>query len=295
METPIDGDLVMRRSLIDDFQLCPARIGYKDQPGYVEPVSDALVFGQGLHYLANMHTMQGGPWQGNFEEWLEPYLAEEFDWSIAQIPNYDNFREEVYYAYMRWSLEIWPEQEPYLKRYDDWYAERTLYWKRWEKVDEVPDNSDVGVSAWLSGTPDLYNGMAMVDYKTTGAAWQWYQAKVDLAIQPSMYLALHQHVYGELLPEFVFYVWDRKKKEWLKFVTSRTQAVVDAAVATADQYLEQYAARIFPATMVVEGRGGKKQRGWYCSAKWCPAWNICEHKFLNDSVDESEVAVRGWR
>lgn len=287
METPIAGDLVMRRSLIDDFQLCPARIGYRGQPGYVEPVSDALVFGQGLHYLANMHTMQQSPWQGNFEEWLEPYLNEEYDWTIGQIPNYDAWKAEIYYAYMRWSLEIWPEVEPYLKRYDDWYAEQTLYWLRHNEPGEV--------RRWLSGTPDLYNGMGMVDYKTTGAAWQWYQAKVDLAIQPSIYLALHQHVYGELLPEFIFYVWDRKKKEWLKFVTKREQEQVDAAVNTADEYLAQYAARIFPATMVVEGRGGKKQRGWYCSAKWCPAWNICDKKFLNDSVDESEVAVRGWR
>jgi len=279
--SPAEGDTIFRRSLIDEFQLCPARVGYKDKAGYVNPVSDGLLYGQGLHYLAHQHIANDGPWRGNFDEWFEPYLVENYDWDIARIPNYDAFKESIMYAYMRWVLEVWPEQEPLVRRYEH-YVEQTLYWERMPNV-------------WLSGTPDLFNGIDLVDWKTTNAGWQWNSQKADFAIQPSIYAALHSYNFDALPGSFIFYVWDRKKMEWNKYATTRSQEQIDASVRTADEYIRQYVQGIFPATMVVEGRDGKKKRGWYCSAKWCPAWNICEHKWLNDGVDESELAVKEWR
>lgn len=283
MVRPPEGATIIRQSTINDFQLCPSRVGYKGDEGYLAPLGEPLTVGDSLHYMTSRHMAGDTPndIMDSFDEWLEGKLCSEYQWSLKLIPNYGDLRKEIFDCYRLWIFQVW---QPHLSSESSVYMEKTLYMCLSEAE-----------NLWLEGTPDLgILSKRMWDWKTAKSARQWSQARADFSIQTSLYLALHNSVFQEDLHDFTFAVYNRTKSEWGTFETTRVESEITSALWTATQYARQIKADVYPATPVGESYG-KKQRMWYCSAKWCGAWNICEAKFLNDSVDETEVAIREWR
>ena len=278
---PPDGATVVRQSIINKMQNCPASYGYRNTEGYLDALGESLTVGDGLHWCAAMHTQGIDPQLifETFDEWCETKLTTDYDWSIAQIPNYGELRQEILDAYRLWVFQIYL---PNIENTGSKQVETTLY---------MPLAEDI----WLEGTPDLViNGDRIWDWKTAKSDRQWNQQKADYALQSTLYLALHNANTGEGLSKFTFAVYNRQKAEWSHLTTLRDRQQMDAALLTAVEYGKQIRAEAYPATPVVS-EFMKRKRGWYCSARWCPAWNVCEHKFMNDKTDESEVAVRIWR
>lgn len=278
---PPDGVTVVRQSIINKMQNCPASYGYKDTWGYLEMLGESLTVGDGLHWCAANH-MQGIDPQLTmeaFDAYMETKLETDYDWTIGKIPNYGDLRQEILDAYRLWIFQIYL---PNLDKAKSLQAETTLY---------MPLSDDI----WLEGTPDLVvNGDRIWDWKTAKSDRQWNQMKADYALQASLYLAMHNANTEQGLTKFTFAVYNRAKAEWSTLTTLRNEQEMRSALLTALEYGKQIRAGAFPATPVVS-EFMKRKRGWYCSARWCPAWNVCEHKYMNDSVDESEVAVRVWR
>ena len=283
MALPPEGATIIRQSTINEFQLCPARVGYKGAEGYLAPLGEPLTVGDSLHYMTSRHMAGDSPndIMGTFDEWLEGKLCNEYQWSSKLIPNYGDLKKEIFDCYRLWIFQIY---QPSLSLESSVYMEQILYMCLSEAE-----------NLWLQGTPDLgILSKRLLDWKTAKSDRQWSQARADLSIQASLYLALHNAVFQEQLTKFTFAVYNRAKAEWGTFDTTRVETEQIAALYTATQYARQMKAMVFPATPVSESYG-KKQRGWHCSAKWCGAWNICEAKFLNDNVDETVVAIREWR
>jgi hypothetical protein len=130
-----------------------------------------------------------------------------------------------------------------------------------------------------------------MDWKTAGRGWK--VDKAHLSIQASLYMALVKQNLDVALRKFVFWVYDKQKREWTAIRTERRIKDVNAALRTAFDMARKVEARIFTASPVPESAFVKK-RGWYCSAQYCEAWNVCDYKWLADNVNESEQAVRSW-
>lgn len=256
----------------------------------MEPVSEALVFGTGVHYCCENHVANPSGQAAlikpaNFNAWMEKILVEQYDWSIDQIPDkdYKKMRRQIIEAYRLWVLQVYEHD---IKGETVLAAEEPLYV-------HVGDWQDRRIIA--HGTPDLVLESRMEDNKTTNAAFKWTQDKADTEIQPTLYLAMFNLTHGTELTEFKYRVYDRKKEDWETLRTARTVAQQLAALRVAYFYGVQMAAGAFPATPAVE-EYRKHKRGWYCSTKWCGAWNVCDMKSLiDDGTDLTELAVREWR
>lgn len=275
-----DSDTLIRQSTIGQFQLCPKRVEYDGQEGHLAMVSEPLAFGTCMHYLAEKDLEAGEPRLDlltNMNEWVEEILVEEYDWSLEKVPNVRNFFDELAIAYRNWRRVVHPQLRGTLVAMED-----ELY---------LPLGAGREGTIWLKGTPDAVYKTQLVDFKTSNS--KWTQEKADLSIQASLYLALAKQAYGTEPRDFIFWTYYRKGKEWVPFKTHRAVGQIDAALRSAHDFGLQHEARIYPATPVPEA-SFKKKRGWYCQPRFCGAWNICTAKYMNDSRDESEVAVRSW-
>lgn len=271
-------------------QLCPARVGYAETDGFLPALSEALVFGTCVHGMAEYHLLNGKKADTKpnaFDEWMEGILNEEYQYSIEQIPDkeWKTFRRKAIEAYRLWVFQV----------YDHWLKPELsdeMFYVEADLITPIHELED-GRIIYLKGTPDLtLIGNRIVDFKTTNSRG-WNQAKADYSIQASLYLWLHNQLFDEPLDTFDFHVYMRSKTDWNRYETKRTDPIMESAVHTAIQYGKQIATGVYPATMV-DSDYGKLKRGWWCSAKYCGAWNICEHKFLNDDVNELEIASTKW-
>lgn len=283
MALPPEGATVGRQSTFGDMQLCPARRKYVDHPLYIRPLGASLLVGDSLHYMIARHLTGAEPKDviDGWDEWVETHLFTEYEWEVERIPNFGALRKEIVDAYRLWIFQVWmPVIEPQLTPL---YAETELYMP----LDESNE-------LWLRGTPDLTLVHRMFDWKTAKSNRQWDQAKVNYALQTSLYLLLHNYVFEANLHDFSFAVFNRQASEWVVYPTERSSEEIEAARLTALEYVKQIRAEAYPATPVVS-EYSKRKRGWYCSTSWCPAWNACEHKFMNDGTDTTAVAIREWR
>ena len=295
-EDILSEDILVRQSLMNSLQLCPARVGFEiNQPEEVIPVfGERPVFGTAVHDCAEHHVLdpKGQAKRirpAEFGLMMERILEENYDGSsLDDIPEkeYKKFRREVIEAYRLWVMQVY---EHFIKAD---VKERTAHV-------EVPLylylGEHLGRRIIAHGTPDLtIQGLRMEDNKTTFAAFKWTQEKADTEIQPSLYLAMHNIIYNDSITDFVYRIYDRKAEDWDSLHTARTEGEQEAILKVAFEYGKQIAANVFPPTPIVENYG-KRQRGWYCSPKWCGAWNVCSFKGqINDKTDLTEVAVKSW-
>ncbi len=247
------------------------------------------MFGTVVHEMCDYHVNHGTALDliehDAFDQMVEEILTEKYDWSLSKIPSakYREFRKSAIDAYRLWVFQVYEHYlVPNLKGNRRFYTEEDLYLQL-----------DDGI--WARGTPDLGTLGGMWDYKTTSGAFKWNQQKVDTEFQATYYLALHNYTFGSdwWLDSFNFVVYDRKKHDWNVLPTTRTQEQMDASLRIAVEYGRQMKADVYPATPFVEDYGKVKQ-GWYCSPRWCTAWNVCEYKQIGTS-DPNEEAIVEWR
>lgn len=270
---------LVRQSTIGQLQLCGKRVEYEGQEGYLEAVSEPLGFGQCMHYMVACtldETVSSAELVANMYEWVDDLLHREYDWSLGLIPNVDAFLDELAVAYRGWVTKIRPRIKNVIA------VEEEIF---------LPLGEGRQTHIVLRGTPDIVTKTRLRDTKTAGRGWT--QDKADLSIQASLYLALVKQQYGLEYKDFTFDVYDRRKATWESIPVKRTVKQINSALKSAYDYGLQLEAGIFPATPVPEASFTKK-RGWYCSPRFCGAWNICEYKYLADSVDENILAIRSW-
>ena len=271
-------DTVIRQSTIGQARLCEYRVKLKDEEGFLEPVNEKMVFGTCLHYLIaeDLTGNDALTLLSSMNEWVEIILSEEYDWSLDKVDDVPSFFSELSSAYRMWKTEVYPKLgEPIAV----------------EKKMLLPLGEGEKGMLWLQGTPDAVFEDHIVDWKTSGKAWK--QNKADYALQPSLYPALVRQNLGIEVKKFVFYVYDRSQRRWDVLRTARRVKDINASLLTAYDYARKIEAGNLTANPVPDSFNLK--RGWYCSANYCPAWNICPAKYLADDVNENEIAIRSWQ
>lgn len=274
-------DTVGRQSSFGQLQLCGGRIGYADHEGFLPILSEAVVFGQCLHYIISEDLISGGKQQDmllqSMGDWVNELLVTEYDWSLDKVSNVPVFFSELSTAYNLWRTTVKPHLPVQLIA-----VEQEMF---------MPLGEGKNGNLWLKGTADAVFEDTLMDWKTAGRGWK--ADKPQLSLQASLYMPLVKQNLNKSIRKFTFWVFNRQWGTWDQFVTQRSIEQINSALKTAYDYTAQIEAKIFPCTPVPESAFQKK-RGWYCQPKFCGAWNVCEAKFMNDDVDESKVAVRSW-
>lgn len=257
------------------------RVGYQDHEAYIKPVSEALTFGTLVHYLIEQDLRVGErrlDMLSNMSEWVEPILVEQYDWSLSQVPNVPQFLSEISVAYRTWATQVLPRLN--LKKLVALEPEMMTYLGEGRRG-----------NIFLQGTADQVYSTYLRDLKTARSGWKL--EKAELSIQASLYPALVKDAFGISVQKFIFDVYNKSKSLWDSYERQTPVKVIDAALETAYRNGLKLEAGIFTAHPVPESSFSKK-RGWYCSPKFCPAWNACTMKYLVDDVDESQLAIRSW-
>jgi hypothetical protein len=279
---PEPTDVIVRQSTIGSMQFCEWRVGYRETEGFLSPaVSEAMAFGTCMHYLGERHLAGDdmGKMLLNMREWVEEILVTQYDWTLDRVPDVHEFFSELGVAYRTWTQQILPE----IESQEIVALEETIFLPLGETAS--------GTRVLLQGTPDIIT-TPIRDMKTAGTGWK--KSKAELSIQASLYMALVKQGFGLNVREFVFDVYNRRKSEWEMIPVSRRVKDIDAALRTALDYGNKIELKAFTASPVPEASFTKK-RGWYCSPKYCEAWNVCDYKYLGDDVNENIVAIRSWK
>lgn len=255
-------------------------MGYKDEVGFLEPVSEPMAFGTAMHYLAEQDLLAGEPRLDlltNMNEWVEQLLVEQYNWSLDKVPNPRDFFDELAGAYRLWRAVVRPQL-----RGQPLGIETEMQLR-------LGDGNQGSI--WLLGTPDIVYPRRLYDFKTSAKAWS--QDKADVSIQATLYMALARQAFDVEIKDFTFFNYVRRSRDWIKLDTSRSVKQIDAALLSAYHFGLKLEAGLFTAQPVPEASFQKK-RGWYCSPKFCGAWNVCSFKYINDTKDERVLAIRSW-
>ena len=273
-------DTLIRQSTVNQMDLCGYRTMLSTNSGYLEPVSEPMVFGTALHYMVaeNITGVPSLELLSTMDEWVEGILIEEYDWSLDQVPNVRDFFSELSSAFTMWKTVV----QPSLPESPPPVIEQEMF---------LPLGEGERGTIILKGTPDAVYEDYVVDWKTSGRAWK--ESKAHHSIQVDAYMALVKQNLGVSVRDFVFWVYNRRGREWVAIPTSRKVADINASLTRLLDYGRVLEAGNFFATPTSDTFGDVK-RGWYCSAKYCGAWNVCPTKYLNDDIDEKEKAVRSW-
>ncbi len=275
-------DTLIRQSTVNQMDFCGYRTMLSTHPGYLAPVSEPMVFGTCVHYMIaqNILGIPSLDLSSNMDEWVESILVEEYDWSLSQVPNVRDFFSELSSAFTMWKSVVEPTLPGALT------AAATIEQEMFLPLGEGERGTII-----LKGTPDAVLREVIIDWKTSGRAWK--ESKAHHSIQVDAYMALVKQNLGVSIRDWVFWVYNRQKREWTAIPTSRRVKDINASLLRLLDYGKILERGSFHATPTTDTFGEIK-RGWYCSTKYCGAWNVCPAKYLNDDVDEKEKAVRSW-
>lgn len=274
-------DTLIRQSTIGQMQLCPGRVKWVDHPEHLDMLSEPLVFGTCVHEIIANHLLEGKLQEKmllSMDVWIEQLLVDDYDWTLKKVPLVRDFFSEIAVAYRSWVTHVEPTLD----------SKQIIAVEQRQLMYLGEGNSG---NIFLHGTADLVFSNLLMDWKTSRRAWK--QQKADFSIQASLYMPLHKQTLEVSIQEFWFWVFNRGAGVWSLLKTKRSTDQIDAALATALEYGRQIEAKAFPCTPVPEA-SFNKQRGWYCKPKFCSAWNVCDSKFMNDGINEKEIAVRSW-
>ncbi len=276
-----ENDTFIRQSTINSLQQCGQRVALKSHPGYLEAVSEPLAFGTLTHHIIEQHLASGEMQDKllmNMGAWVEPILLEEYDWPINRVPDLHLFLGEIAIAYRSWVHYVLPEiQRAELLTQEE---KMTLY---------LGEGRDGNI--FLQGTADAVTDKALVDWKTSRRAWK--PTKAQFSIQATLYPALVKQNLGRAIRRMDFWVYSRQDSQWVLHTARRTIDEIDTGLKIAYTYGLQLESGILPATPLEENYFDYK-RAWYCSPRYCGAWNVCEFKHLPDDKDEDVIAERTW-
>jgi hypothetical protein len=274
---------LMRQSTAGQMGLCGYRVKLRGHPEYLEPVSEPMVFGSCQHYMISQDLLEEDTLKliATMDSWVEGILVTEYDWSLDQVPNPQDFFSELASAFTQWQTIVKPTLGDIIA------IEEELFMPLGPGSDGDVWHGDV----WLKGTPDAVSRDIIIDWKTSGRAWKL--TKAHAAIQVDAYMALVKQNYDLSIRDWLFWIYDRKKREWTVIPTKRKVKEIDAALVRLLDYGHAVQSGILQAKPTTD-TFGEVRRGWYCSPKFCGAWNVCPMKYINDSVDEKVIATRSW-
>lgn len=298
--TPPEDAVITRQSIKNNMDNCAAQVNWIGHPDYVPVLAEAPVFGTVSHALyckmidgqSPLYVLQADAVRAELLRALRDDYGLRFDQEPSEAvhdllkPDVDDFIALVQTGAHIWHREFWQQEKDKLNVV---LKEQVLYMP----LGETPD----GRLVVLQGTPDAVTDEPKLwDWKTAARGWKF--EKAQFTDQVTLYYALIAYNLGTMPLEAEFVVYNRQSEKIERYPTHRTEQQVGVAVKNAyyrGLQLWQVEQGIkLPATPVVT-EYFKEKRGWYCSYKYCSAWNCCDLKYLNDSVDETQRREPKWK
>lgn len=284
--------IYLHQSWVNTASLCMSKHGLADHPLYDGTPSEAMSFGtiehaviaDQLDRLLNGKTFLPPQAADILALWRKIALEKDGFELDRQAP-FEVLRTlclEVRDALVEWHATVWLGG---LK-----HETIVAYEVELEKpIGRLPNGRQI----ILRGTPDVIRVGALSDWKTSGRYWE--QGKADSQIQGPTYALLAEHNYPHVAPieAMDYWVWNRSKGTWDRVTQAITFDQMQAAQAAVLEWAGLDDAGFYPPTP--GAAAGKAGRGWWCSAKYCNAWDACSFKALiTDGVDLTEKRQRGW-
>ncbi len=248
---PTEKDFVVRASTVTDMMMCMGRKVIPDILNWPDfPPSEAMLFGSVVHGFIEAHQL-GIPKTG-MEIALVSLSRDGFtvDDIAYPLPPLVREAEKAYHVWLR-TVEA---------RYPGGAVESRLY-RPLGVVDGRP--------LWLRGTPDTYTDMVIVDWKTSASKWQ--KGREDKAIPLPMYRSLVEWNHETMPGRGVYVIYRRDKQTWEDRPIDLTQQKVDEAMLHAFTM----GRALMKQEYTLSPFGEFRARAWYCSDKWCHAWDVC--------------------
>jgi len=281
---PADDAIIMRQSTVGSMDLCPAREGYRLQ-GVRQIPSEAMTFGTMIHSFAEQRLMglSRVVTADDLESWwVEAVAKDGHDLHDLAAPDVVAAGvQEALQACAAWDKAV----RPHVDREGAGDPEVSML----APIGTTPRGREV----WLQGTADYVTATRIFDWKTAGRGWK--ESKAHSTGQASAYTFLAEATGRGLIPDHTYWVWNRQAYTWNHWDTHREPEHVTAWLAHAFMRALEIENGAFPFTPWASTFGDFK-RGWWCSAKYCSAWDVCEGKYLNDDVWEGQVVqiTVGW-
>lgn len=269
-------DLIMRVSTVGSADLCPARVTLRDHDGYDDSPAEAMLFGTIEHSLIE-HQIEPPHLPPTMSDALQAARQAEARDRLPFSIEDDVMGTDSYLAWVAEALGL------------------ASGWRRWarhnltfplpnavtEQRMAAPLCTIDGRRVWLAGTADLIlpGHRLGADWKT--AAKGWPAARAAQQNQHNAYAWLAQQVYGYDLREWWFVVGSRARQEWERHEVPVTQAGIDGFLTRA----RALAKSLHAGTVFYHPKDGGGRRGWWCSAQYCNAWNLCAGRLLGDEKD----------
>ena len=265
-DSPREGDLVARQSTYESMTLCPARVGYSTHPDFDGSPSEPMFFGTSVHSVIDIRI--------NNPDSLIPYNAGLLKSIIEALAIADDYTAPIGVRFI----------EEVMRAFSDW---ESFWWKPiGSKLQGVKTETMIvrplgklskSKAVWVQGTPDCVHRDGIVDWKTAGQGWD--DGKATVRIQAPTYVWLEQDRFEwHAKVPFDYLVWDRRRKHWDTHSVIVEPHHIDSALKTLWEVARTIDAGIFVPTPAAPS--GKPGRGWWCSKKFCGAWNICEFKHI---------------
>lgn len=287
-DSPRSKDIVIRQSTVESMSLCPARVGYSTHPEFDPTPSEPMVFGSLVHKMIELSILHPNTLQVETLAGIEGILAEvvaDDGYDIYQLTNPDHIHHIVLQA-----------REAFLAWRSDWWVPCGMH--RTMMAVEPLRIRPLGmltksIAVWIQGSPDFVWTGGIDDWKTAGRGWDF--GKAQARIQSEFYVWLEEDNFPELdergVP-FTYVVYDRSKQRWQPHEYTVTRESVDAALLTAWEWARQIRHQVFPPTPAAPA--GRAGRGWWCSANYCSAWNICEYKHQVQDKQLVQIRSSSW-
>lgn len=274
--TPAEDAIFVRPSSHSTWMNCQLAVQHRDHPQYDNTSTQQASFGTCVHMLNERH-IEGLTLDG-VDHVLELWLAEmdgrdEDIRPLAPKTRLESLASEALMAHQLWVQNFWLPVGSQL--------EAVAVEQRMEMpLGSLPNGREV----WLRGTADFVTPGKIWDWKTASVGWK--PARMDEMTQHLFYAALVEYELDVRLPEEAAYVvYDRKDQSWAwsEFTTAVTRKQVKRALHEIFKMAAVLDAEAAMASPAKRGASwGQDGRGWWCSAKWCGAWDFCDGKFLLD-------------
>lgn len=274
VQTIPDDALIIRPSSHSTWLLCPLSVQYAYDERNDNTPSEQQAFGTGMHAIienyikTGQHPTSGEGW---VNAWIEEMESRDEDITKLASPSLlvaDS--KEMKLAFELWLDTFW---NPVGSHLEPLVVEETLALK----LGDLPS----GREAWLRGTPDLFTTTKGFDWKTSTSGWS--STKLPELTQHLFYSALVEVNHGVSITEFSYVVYDRKRQEWKwsEYTDHFNETAIQLAIEEARKMALILDVQAAPATPMKRGAfWGQDGRGWWCTAKWCGAWDFCEGKHL---------------
>ena len=249
---PTKKDSVIRASTVTDMLMCqgrkviPAILNWPDFPP-----TEAMMFGSVTHGFIEWYIEKGALRNG-MEMVIDILAKDGFGLGDIAYPLPPLIREAEK------AFHVW------LRTIQPLYPEGTIEGRMHRPLGVVD-----GTPLWLRGTPDYYTDDVIVDWKTSSKKWQ--KGREDKSIQLPLYRSLIEWNHETMPWEGVYVIYSRAKQDW----EMRPVALTERKVTEAMLHAFTMGRSLMKHEYALSPFGEFSARAWYCSEKWCHAWDVC--------------------